>query len=148
LSGSAWHDTAALHELVAAMLATGADIHVLRDPTRGGLATTLNEIARQSGAGMVLDESAIPLNKTVAAACEFLGLDPLYVANEGKLVAICSAADAPRLLAAMQSHPLGKEAAVIGDVVEDASCFVQMKTALGGRRMVDWLSGDQLPRIC
>jgi len=141
-------DTAALHGLVAAMLATGTDIHALRDPTRGGLATTLNEIARQSGAGMVLDEIAIPLNKTVAAACEFLGLDPLYVANEGKLIAICGAADAEKLLAAMRAHPLGRAAAVIGEVIEDASCFVQMKTGLGGRRMVDWLTGDQLPRIC
>jgi hydrogenase expression/formation protein HypE len=141
-------DTAALHELVAAMLATGADIHVLRDPTRGGLATTLNEIVRQSAVGMVLDEAAIPLSKTVAAACEFLGLDPLYVANEGKLVAICAAADAEKVLAAMRAHPLGKEASVIGKVIEDASCFVQMKTSLGGRRMVDWLTGDQLPRIC
>jgi hydrogenase expression/formation protein HypE len=141
-------DTAALHELVAAMLATGADIHVLRDPTRGGLATTLNEIARQSGVGMVLDETAIPLNKSVAAACEFLGLDPLYVANEGKLVAVCAAQDAAPVLAAMRAHPLGCNAAVIGEVIEDSACFVQMKTGLGGRRMVDWLNADQLPRIC
>jgi hydrogenase expression/formation protein HypE len=141
-------DTAALHELVAAMLATGADIHVLRDPTRGGLATTLNEIARQSGVGMVLDETAIPLNKSVAAACEFLGLDPLYVANEGKLVAVCAAQDAAPVLAAMRAHPLGCNGAVIGEVIEDSACFVQMKTGLGGRRMVDWLNADQLPRIC
>ncbi|KAF0205277.1 MAG: hydrogenase expression/formation protein [Gallionellaceae bacterium] len=141
-------DSAALHGLVAAMLATGADIRVLRDPTRGGLATTLNEIARQSGMGMVIDEAGIPVNKAVAAACEFLGLDPLYVANEGKLIAICAAADAAMLLAAMRAHPLGQSAAEIGAVIEDASCFVQMKTKLGGRRMVDWLNGDQLPRIC
>lgn len=141
-------DSAALHGLVAAMRESGVDMHVLRDPTRGGLATTLNEIAQQSGVGMVLDEAAIPLGRTVAAACEFLGLDPLYVANEGKLIAICEARDAQRLLAAMQAHPLGKQAAVIGTVTADGSGFVQMKTRLGGRRMVDWLTGEQLPRIC
>jgi hydrogenase expression/formation protein HypE len=141
-------DTAALHGLVAAMLAAVRDIRVLRDPTRGGLATTLNEIARQSGVGMMLDESAIPVNPQVDAACEFLGLDPLYVANEGKLVAICARADAPRLLAAMRAHPLGANAAIVGEVTEDAHHFVQMKTRFGGRRIVDWLSGEQLPRIC
>jgi hydrogenase expression/formation protein HypE len=141
-------DTAALHGLIAAMLATGADIRVLRDPTRGGLATTLNEIARQSGAGMLLDEAAIPVNPEVAAACEFLGLDPLYVANEGKLVAIVAAADAERVLAAMRAHPLGERAARIGSVQEDAHHFVQMTTSFGGRRIVDWLTGEQLPRIC
>jgi hydrogenase expression/formation protein HypE len=141
-------DTAALHGLIAAMLATGADIRVLRDPTRGGLATTLNEIARQSAAGMALEEAAIPVNQEVAAACEFLGLDPLYVANEGKLVAIVADADAARVLAAMQAHPLGQRAARIGSVLEDAHHFVQMTTSFGGRRIVDWLTGEQLPRIC
>jgi hydrogenase expression/formation protein HypE len=141
-------DSAALHELVAVMLATGADIHVLRDPTRGGLATTLNEIARQSGVGMVLNENNIPVHRQVVAACEFLGLDPLYVANEGKLIAICAEADAAKLLDAMRTHPLALSAAVIGTVIADDACFVQMKTKLGGRRMVDWLNGDQLPRIC
>jgi len=141
-------DTAALHGLVAAMVATGAEIRCLRDPTRGGLATTLNEIARQSGAGMMLTEAAIPVNGEVAAACEFLGLDPLYVANEGKLVAVVAAPDADRVLAAMRAHPLGSRATRIGEVVEDDHHFVQMTTALGGRRIVDWLTGDQLPRIC
>ncbi|MDP1658857.1 MAG: hydrogenase expression/formation protein HypE [Methylotenera sp.] len=141
-------DSVALHELVAAMLATGADIHVLRDPTRGGLATTLNEIARQSGVGMILQEDSIPVHPQVAAACEFLGLDPLYVANEGKLVAICAEVDAEKLLAVMRADPLARSAAMIGTVISDDACFVQMKTKLGGRRMVDWLSGDQLPRIC
>ncbi|MDI6749394.1 MAG: hydrogenase expression/formation protein HypE [Rhodocyclaceae bacterium] len=141
-------DTAALHGLVAALLATGADIHVLRDPTRGGLAATLNEIATQSQVGMVLDEKAIPIHPVVDAACEFLGLDPLHVANEGKLVCICAAADAERLLAAMRAHPLGTNAAIIGDVVADDHHFVQLVTSLGGRRIVDWLAGDQLPRIC
>ena len=141
-------DTAALHGLITAMLATGADIRCLRDPTRGGLATTLNEIARQSGVGMMLDEPAIPVNGEVAAACEFLGLDPLYVANEGKLVAIVAEADADKVLAAMRAHPQGARAARIGTVHEDAHHFVQMTTGFGGRRIVDWLTGEQLPRIC
>jgi hydrogenase expression/formation protein HypE len=141
-------DTAALHGLVAAMVAAAPGIHCLRDPTRGGLATTLNELARQSGCGMRLEEAAIPVRPEVAAACELLGLDPLYVANEGKLVAVCAGADAPRLLAAMRAHPLGRDAARIGEVVADANHFVQMRTSFGGSRMVDWLAGEQLPRIC
>ena len=141
-------DTAALHGLVAAMVAAVPDIHCLRDPTRGGLATTLNEIAAQSGAGMMLDEAAIPVLPQVDAACEFLGLDALYVANEGKLVAICAPDDAERLLAVMRAHPLGDRAARIGTVIDDPHYFVQMRTRFGGRRMVDWLAGDQLPRIC
>ncbi|TXT21654.1 MAG: hydrogenase expression/formation protein HypE [Gallionellaceae bacterium] len=141
-------DTAALHGLVANMLASGADIHAMRDPTRGGLATTLNEVAGQSGVGMVLDEASIPLRPAVEAACEFLGFDPLYVANEGKLVAICAERDAVRLLAAMRAHPLGHESAIIGTVQSDPHRFVQMKTRFGGCRIVDWLTGEQLPRIC
>jgi len=141
-------DSAALHTLVAAMLDVAPDIHCLRDPTRGGLATTLNELALQSGAGMLLDESAIPVKADVRGACELLGLDPLYVANEGKLICICPAADAAPLLAAMQAHPLGRGAAIIGRVVEDAQHLVQMETAFGGNRIVDWLAGEQLPRIC
>ena len=141
-------DTAALHGLIEIMLASEADIHVLRDPTRGGLATTLNEIAKQSGVGMMLQEKALPVKPAVNAACEFLGLDPLYVANEGKLVAICAASDAEKLLSAMRTHPFGVDAAIIGSVHEDAHHFVQMTTAFGGRRIVDWLSGEQLPRIC
>jgi len=141
-------DTAALHGLVAAMLECGAQLRVLRDPTRGGLATTLNEIAQQSGVGMLLQEAAIAVNSPVEAACEFLGLDPLYVANEGKLVAICAPQDAAHLLAAMRAHPLARQAALIGEVVEDDHGFVQMVTRPGGRRIVDWLAGEQLPRIC
>ncbi|MBF1163736.1 MAG: hydrogenase expression/formation protein HypE [Dechloromonas agitata] len=141
-------DSAALHGLIAAMRASGAAIRVLRDPTRGGLATTLNEIAKQSGVGMMLQEKALPVKPAVEAACEFLGLDPLYVANEGKLVAICAEADAESLLATMQAHPLGGDAAIIGSVHADDHHFVQMTTAFGGRRIVDWLSGEQLPRIC
>ena len=141
-------DTAALHGLVAVMLDSGVKLRVLRDPTRGGLATTLNEIARQSGVGMLLQEAAIAVNQPVEAACEFLGLDPLYIANEGKLVAICAPQDAARLLEVMREHPLARQAAIIGEVLEDAHGFVQMTTKLGGRRIVDWLAGEQLPRIC
>jgi hydrogenase expression/formation protein HypE len=141
-------DTAALHTLVAAMLAVAPGLRVLRDPTRGGLATTLNEIARQSGVGMRIEEAAIPVLPQVDAACELLGLDPLYVANEGKLVAICAAEDADAALAAMRAHPQGKAACRIGEVIEDPHRFVQMDTRFGGRRVVDWLSGEQLPRIC
>jgi hydrogenase expression/formation protein HypE len=141
-------DTAALHGLVAGMVDRVPGIHCLRDPTRGGLATTLNEIACQSGVGMRLVEKAIPVRAEVNAACELLGLDPLYVANEGKLVAICAPQDAEELLAAMRAHPLGAQAAIIGEVVSDPHCFVQVETSFGGRRMVDWLTGEQLPRIC
>jgi hydrogenase expression/formation protein HypE len=141
-------DTAALHTLVAAMLDAVPDIHCLRDPTRGGLAAVLNEFASQSACGMLLQETAIPVRDQVSAACELLGLDPLYVANEGKLVAICAPQDADRLLAIMHQHPLGQDAAIIGEVIADSHGFVQMDTAFGGRRMVDWLTGEQLPRIC
>jgi hydrogenase expression/formation protein HypE len=142
-------DSAALHTLVADMVAAApASIRCLRDPTRGGLATTLNELARQSGVGMKLRETAIPVNPAVTAACELLGLDPLYVANEGKLVCICAAADAARLLEVMRAHPQGRQAAIIGEVVEDPHGFVQMETGFGGSRVVDWLAGEQLPRIC
>lgn len=141
-------DSAALHDLVAAMVREVPGVRCLRDPTRGGLATTLNELARQSGAGMRIREVSVPVKPAVAAACELLGLDPLYVANEGKLVAICPSGDAERLLAVMRVHPLGAEAAIIGEVVADEHGFVQMETAFGGSRVVDWLAGEQLPRIC
>jgi hydrogenase expression/formation protein HypE len=141
-------DTAALHRLTAAMLDCAPGLRSLRDPTRGGLASVLNEFADQSGCGMRLREAAIPVKPQVAAACEILGLDPLYVANEGKLVAICPPEDAERLLACMRAHPLGRDAAIIGDVIADPNHFVQMETRFGGTRMVDWLTGEQLPRIC
>ncbi len=141
-------DCAPLNDLVATMLATGAAIRVLRDPTRGGVATTLNEIAHASGVGMRLDESSIPLQPAVHGACEFLGLDPLYIANEGKLLAICDPEDADRLQAAMQAHPLGQHACRIGEVTQDPHHFVQMRTRFGGWRMLDWLMGEPLPRIC
>jgi hydrogenase expression/formation protein HypE len=141
-------DSAALHHLVAAMVHAAPDIHVLRDPTRGGLAATLNEIAHQSGVGMVLEEAAIPIKPAVRAACELLGLDPLHVANEGKLIAICAPQDAQALLEAMRADALGRDAAAIGEVIADSDRFVQMRTGFGGRRMVDWIAGEQLPRIC
>jgi len=141
-------DSAALHTLVADMVAVAPSIHCLRDPTRGGLATTLNELARQSSVGMKLRESAIPIKPQVKAACELLGLDPLYVANEGKLICICPQEDAQKLLEIMQTHPLGKDASIIGEVIEDQNSMVQMDTSFGGSRIVDWLVGEQLPRIC
>jgi len=142
-------DSAALHGLVAEMVqAAGASLRVLRDPTRGGLATTLNEIAQQSGVGFLIEERTIPVRAEVAAACELLGLDPLYVANEGKLVAIVAPDAAERLLAVMRAHPLGRDASLIGEVIADEQRFVQMTTAFGGGRIVDWLTGEQLPRIC
>jgi len=141
-------DTAALHDLVASMIAVVPNIHVLRDPTRGGIATSLNEIALQSSVGMMLYENKLPIREQVNAACEFLGLDPLYIANEGKTrchlrsgrfceLAECNACTSPR-----------RNAAIIGEVIEDTHCFVQMETRFGGKRIVDWLSGEQLPRIC
>lgn len=141
-------DTAALHALVAAMVTAVPDIHCLRDPTRGGLATTLNELAHQSGVGMQIRECAIPVRQEVSAACELLGLDPLYVANEGKLIAICPSDQAERLLAVMRGHPQGQQSAIIGEVVDDGLHLVQMETRFGGSRIVDWLAGEQLPRIC
>ena len=141
-------DSAALHGLVADMVAAVPGIHCLRDPTRGGLATTLNELAQQSAVGMNLREEDIPVNPQVSAACELLGLDPLYVANEGKLVCICKQRHAAQLLQVMRAHALGKKAAIIGEVVEERHGFVRMETSFGGSRVVDWLAGEQLPRIC
>jgi hydrogenase expression/formation protein HypE len=142
-------DSAALHGLVAELVSVaGTSIRLMRDPTRGGLAATLNEIAHQSGVGFRLEEHAIPVKAQVAAACELLGLDPLNVANEGKLVAIVAPEAAEPLLAAMRLHPLGRDAAIIGTVAEDDHHFVQMTTSFGGGRIVDWLAGEQLPRIC
>jgi len=141
-------DSAALHGLVAAMVEQAPAIRCLRDPTRGGLATTLNELARQSTVGMRIEERAIPVRAEVRGACELLGLDPLYIANEGKLVAIVPQEDAGRILEVMRRHPLGMDAVIIGRVVEDAQKMVVMETAFGGNRVVDWLAGEQLPRIC
>lgn len=141
-------DSCALHDLVKHMLETTPTLCCLRDPTRGGVATTLNEWAQQHQIGFCIDESTIPIREPVAGACELLGLDPLYVANEGKLLAICPTNDANQLLASMHQHPDGKHATIIGEVTEDAHQFVQMRTLFGGMRIVDWLAGEQLPRIC
>ena len=141
-------DTAPLYELVGAMIAAKIDIHVLRDPTRGGVTSALTEIAQTAKIGMLLDEASIPISEEVKGACEILGLDPLYVANEGKLLAIVAAKDANPGLHALQSHRLGKEAAVIGEVIDEHPGMVMMKTRVGGTRVVDMLSGEQLPRIC
>jgi len=141
-------DCQPLHGLVASMIEAGGDIHCLRDATRGGLAAALNELAETSQVGIEIEEAAVPVLPAVAAACEMLGFDPLTVANEGKLVAICPDAQAETLLSAMRAHPNGRDAAVIGRVVEDPHHFVQMQTSFGGSRIVDWLAGEQLPRIC
>ena len=141
-------DTAPLNGLVEAMIPAAPGIRCMRDPTRGGLGTVLNEIARASGVGMRVREDRIPVSDAVRGACEILGLDPLYVANEGKLVAICAPDEADALLAAMRAHPRGRDAADIGEVCEDARGFVELATAFGGTRIVDWPSGEQLPRIC
>ena len=141
-------DTAPLNSLVAAMLAVCPDIHVLRDPTRGGVASTLNEIAAQGGAGIEIDESAIPVDEDVRGACEFLGFDPLYVANEGKVIAIVPEPAADPVLQAMSAHPLGRRAARIGRVVDTHPGIVILRNRIGSTRIVDMLSGEQLPRIC
>ncbi|AYG70390.1 MULTISPECIES: hydrogenase expression/formation protein HypE [Rhizobium] len=142
-------DCAALHGLVAAMVeVAGSSIRLMRDPTRGGLAATLNEIANASNVGLRIDEETIPIKPEVAAACELLGLDPLNVANEGKLVVLVAPEFANALLAVMRAHPLGAQAALIGHAEDDDHCFVQMATSFGGSRIVDWLWGEQLPRIC
>jgi hydrogenase expression/formation protein HypE len=141
-------DSAALHGLVAAMLDASREIHCLRDPTRGGLASALNEIAARAGVGIELEESAIPVREVVRGACELLGLDPLYVANEGKLVAMVPPHSAPAVLAAMRRHPLGREAVQIGTVTDFYPGYLRVRNALGSTRIVDMLAGDQLPRIC
>ncbi len=141
-------DTAPLNGLVADLLDETRNIHVLRDPTRGGVASTLNEIARASQVGIVIDERNLPVQDAVRAACELLGMDPLYVANEGKLIAMAPPADAERLLARMRAHPLGRQAAIIGRVTADHPGLVAARTGIGGTRIVDMMVGEQLPRIC
>lgn len=141
-------DCAPLNKLVAEILATSANIHCLRDPTRGGLATTLNEFARQSQVGIRIEEEGIPINKAVLAACELLGFDPLYVANEGKLVAVVAPSDADKVLARMRQNQYGTEAAIIGEVVNEHPGKVVMKTSLGSSRIIDMPVGELLPRIC
>lgn len=141
-------DVAPLNHLIAAMLDASANIHVLRDPTRGGLATTLNEIALQSNAGILLREETIPVHPEVNAACEMLGFDPLYVANEGKLAAIVPKEEAEKVLAVMRSTRYGEGAVVIGEVIAEPKGRVLLKTVLGSTRVVDMLAGEMLPRIC
>ncbi|MHC4548867.1 MAG: hydrogenase expression/formation protein HypE [Planctomycetota bacterium] len=141
-------DSAPLHGLVAAMLARTTKVRCMRDPTRGGLSAALNEIAAQAGVGMVIEERAIPIHEEVRGACELLGLDPFYVANEGKLVAVLEASAADAALAAMREHPLGSDARIIGTVCDSHPGVVEMRTAVGTTRIVDLLTGDQLPRIC
>lgn len=141
-------DCAPLNRLVSQMLEASPKIHCLRDPTRGGLATTLNELARQSKVGIVIEEARIPVKEQVKAACELLGLDPMYIANEGKLVAIVDPTDADRILVAMRKNKYGRDAAVIGEVTSEHPGKVVMKTKLGSSRIVDMLSGELLPRIC
>ncbi len=141
-------DSAALHELVAGMLAASPAIRCMRDPTRGGISSALNEIAETSKVGIELVERAIPVREEVRGACEMLGLDPLYVANEGKLIAIVAPEAAPEVLVAMRQNPLGKNAQIIGKVSATHPGLVTMRTDLGTSRIVDMLAGDQLPRIC
>ena len=140
-------DVAPLNHLIAAMMNAGG-IHVLRDPTRGGLATTLNEIASQSNLTIELQETALPVKPQVRAACEMLGFDPLYVANEGKLIAIVKASDAEKILAVMRQTKYGENAVVVGKVIQTKNPQVRLKTAIGGTRLVDMLPGEMLPRIC
>jgi hydrogenase expression/formation protein HypE len=141
-------DTAPLHELTAALLECGAELRCLRDPTRGGLATVLNELAMSAEVAIAIDEAAVPVRPEVNGACEILGIDPLYVANEGKLVAVVAADDGAVALDALRANPLGREAAVVAEVRPDPPGMVLLETAFGGTRVVDMLAGDPLPRIC
>jgi len=141
-------DSAPLNGLVAAMLAVTKEIHVLRDPTRGGVASSLNEIAKASKVGIAYDERKLPVPEVVRSACDILGMDPIYVANEGKLIAIVPAAVAEALLAQMRQHPLGRQATIIGQVTAQHPGVVVARTGIGGTRVVDMQIGEQLPRIC
>jgi len=148
LGGTIASDTAPLHELVACMLDACRDLHVLRDPTRGGVAATLHEIAGRSGVGIEIDEGAVPVRDDVRGACEILGFDPLYVANEGKLVAFVPAAGADVVLAALRAHPLGRDAVRLGRVTDEHPRHVVLRTAVGGSRILERPYGELLPRIC
>ena len=141
-------DCAALNNLVQTMLDTSKNIHVLRDPTRGGVASVLNEIAEQAKVGIIIEETSIPITEPVEGACEILGLDPLYIANEGKLIAFVASADAEKILMNMKSHPLGKDAVIFGEVVAEHPGVVVMESSIKGTRVVDMITGEQLPRIC
>ena len=148
LDASIHSDTAPLNYLVKKMLSVSPNIHVLRDPTRGGLGTTLNEIAQSSHVGIIIHQNRIPVKPEVESVCELMGFDPLYIANEGKLIAIVPEDNADMILAAMKKDRYGKAAVIIGEVVSENSGMVLMKTKIGGVRIVDMLTGEQLPRIC
>jgi len=141
-------DVAPLNHIIAAILDTSNQVRVLRDPTRGGVASALNEISQQSQVGIVLQENSIPVRPAVAAACEMLGFDPLYIANEGKFIAIVGSADGEKILDIIKNHPYGEGAVMIGTVSNEYKGRVLMKTAIGGTRVVDLLAGEMLPRIC
>ena len=141
-------DSAPLHMLVAALLAAAPNTRTIKDPTRGGVATTLNEIARRARVAIAIDEERVPVRQAVRGACEILGLDPLHIANEGKLVAIVPPAEADAALSALRAHPLGRDAAVVGNVQVDPAGMVLLRTGVGGSRVLDMLVGDPLPRIC
>ena len=142
-------DTVALNGLIEHILQAGsADVHAMRDPTRGGLAAALNEFAHSSQVTIRIKQDLIPVRKEVSGACEILGLDPLYVANEGKMIVCVAKSSADKVLKAMKEHPLGKESAIIGDVKKDKAGLVTMQTPIGAWRIVDTLVGEQLPRIC
>jgi hydrogenase expression/formation protein HypE len=141
-------DTAALNGLVEALLMSAPGTRWMRDPTRGGVGTVVNELSRDTGFAVVLNESSLPVRAPVAAACELLGLDPLYIANEGKLLAVVPAAEAEAALTALRSHPLGVDAARIGEIAAEPKSIVVLRTAFGGTRIIDMLVGDPLPRIC
>lgn len=141
-------DSAALNGLVATLIPYITDIRCMRDPTRGGLSASLNELARSAQLSMLIHESAINIHPAVEAHCEILGLDPLYLANEGKLIAICDASVADAIVHTMRAHPLGLAASIIGEVTDDQGCYVELQTRYGGKRLVDWRYSDPLPRIC
>ncbi len=141
-------DCAPLWPLVKLILETGAEVHAMRDPTRGGLAAAVCDIAHAAGVGIRLDERALPINREVQGACDLLGLDPLTIANEGKFLLFCPASQADRVLAAMRQHPLGKDARVIGEVVDKPKGMVLLRTTIGGERIIDLPTGEDLPRIC
>jgi hydrogenase expression/formation protein HypE len=142
-------DCAALNGMIAEVLdAAGAAVHAMRDPTRGGLASTLNEIAQASNVGVVIDEACVPVRTEVQSACELLGLDPVYVANEGKAVFFVSPEAAERVLAVLHAHPLGKDAARIGQVTAEHKCMLVARTSMGANRVIPTMIGEQLPRIC
>jgi hydrogenase expression/formation protein HypE len=141
-------DSAPLHDLIGAVLAVCPNVKCMRDPTRGGVAAVTNEIARATGLGIVLDEGVVPIAKEVEGASELLGIDPLNVANEGKVVIFCAPEDSAKIVETMRQHPLGRRATVIGEVVEDAHHLVMLRTPFGGNRLLHWPAGEQLPRIC